>query len=85
VFREVVPHRKVAFTWGWESKDLSLAALKSGESLVEIELEPRGGGTLLRLRHRRLPKTISEIHVDRWSYYLGRLQEAILQLEKEVT
>ena len=85
VFTEVVPNRRVAFTWGWESKDPSLAALKPGESLVEIELEPRGGGTLLRLRHRRLPKTISEIHVDRWSYYLGRLQEAICNLETEVT
>ena len=67
VFTEVVPHRKVAVTWGWESKDPSLAALKPGESLVEIELEPREGGTLVRLRHSRLPKDISEIHADRWS------------------
>ena len=85
VFRQVVPHRKVAFTWGWESKDPLLAALKPGESLVEIELEPQEGGTLVRLRHSRLPKDISEIHAARWSYYLGRLQEAILELKQEVT
>lgn len=85
VFTEVVPHRKVAFTWGWESKDPSLAALKPGESLVEIDLEPRVGGTLVRLRHSRLPKDISEIHADRWSYYLGKLQAATLELEKEAT
>jgi len=84
VFTEVIPDRKVAFTWGWESKDPSLAALKAGASLVEIELEPREGGTLVRLRHSRLPKDISEIHADRWSYYLGRLQTAIIESEKEV-
>ena len=65
VFTEVVPQRKVAFTWGWESKDLSLAALKPGESLVEIELEPREGGTLVRLRHSRLRKDVSKIHANR--------------------
>jgi uncharacterized protein YndB with AHSA1/START domain len=84
VFKEVVPNRKVAFTWGWESTDPSLAALKPGESLVEIELEPREGGTLVRLRHSRLPKDISEMHVDRWSNYLGKLEAAALELEKEV-
>lgn len=84
VFTEVVPNRKVAFTWGWESKDASLAALKPGESLVEVELEQREGGTLVRLRHSRLPKDISEMHADRWSYYLGRLQAAVLESKKEV-
>ena len=84
VFTDVVPHSRVAITWGWESKDPSLAALKPGESLVEIELEPREGSTLVRLRHSRLPKDILEIHADRWSYYLGRLQSAILEYKKEV-
>lgn len=83
VFTEVVPYRKVALTWGWEFKDPSLAALKPGESLVEIELEPRDGGTLVRLRHSRLPKDISEIHADRWSFYLDRLRSAILESKKE--
>jgi uncharacterized protein YndB with AHSA1/START domain len=85
VFTEVVPHRRVAFTWGWESKDPSLASLKPGESLVEIELQPREGGTLVRLRHSRLPKDTSEIHGDRWSYYLGKLQAAVLEMKREAT
>lgn len=83
VFTEVVPNQRVAFTWGWESGDSALAALKPGESVVEIELEPREGGTLVRLRHSRLPKDISGIHGDRWSHYLGRLQAATLAFAKE--
>jgi uncharacterized protein YndB with AHSA1/START domain len=83
VFKEVVPDRRVAFTWGWDSQDSSLATLKPGESLVEIELERRDGGTLVRLRHSRLPRDISGIHGDRWSYYLGKLQAATLAFGKE--
>lgn len=77
VFTEVVPNRRVAFTWGWESQDPSLAALKPGESLVEIELEPQEGGTLVRLRHSKLPKHISEMHDERWAYYLTQLKVAV--------
>lgn len=77
VFTEVVPNCRVAFTWGWESQDPSLAALKPGESLVEIELEPHEGGTLVRLRHSKLPKDISEMHDERWAYFLAQLKVAV--------
>src|SRR6266700_1103547 len=50
-YTEVTPPRRVAFTWGWDSDDPSLALTPPGASLVEIELEPLDGGTLLRLRH----------------------------------
>jgi len=77
LFTQVVPNRRVAFTWGWESQDPSLAALKPGESLVEIELEPQEGGTLVRLRHSKLPKDMSEMHRERWAYYLMQLKIAV--------
>jgi uncharacterized protein YndB with AHSA1/START domain len=70
---EVAPFRRVAFTWGWISQDPELAALQTGESLVELELEPRDGGTLLRLRHSRLPSGLELIHAERWSVHLARL------------
>ena len=79
-YKEIVPNRRVVFTWGWESKDPALRTLKPGESLVEIELEPQRGGTLLRLRHSRLPKGISEMHEDRWAYYLKKLLAAVLEV-----
>jgi uncharacterized protein YndB with AHSA1/START domain len=70
---EVVPFRRVAFTWGWNSLRPDLAALRPGTSLVEIELEPQGGGTRLRLRHSHLPDELRPIHGERWSAHLNRL------------
>jgi uncharacterized protein YndB with AHSA1/START domain len=73
-YEEVVPHRRVVFTWGWEGRD----DLPPGKSLVEIELEPKEGGTLLRLRHSDLAREAlapftPEDHGKRWTYYLSRL------------
>jgi uncharacterized protein YndB with AHSA1/START domain len=75
-YEEIVPYRRVAFTWGWEGRD----DLPPGRSLVEIELEPKDGGTLLRLRHSGLAREAlapftPEEHGKRWAYYLSRLAE----------
>jgi uncharacterized protein YndB with AHSA1/START domain len=75
-YTEVTPARRVAFSWGWDSDDQSLALTPPGTSLVEIELEPKDRGTLLRLRHSGLPDVTIPIHRDRWSLYLDRLQVA---------
>jgi uncharacterized protein YndB with AHSA1/START domain len=77
VFSEVKPYHRVAFTWGWESADSALASLKPGASLVEIELEARNGGTLVRLRHSGLPEELQGIHGERWSYRLGLLRQSV--------
>jgi len=74
VFTEVTPPHRVAFTWGWESNDPTLAVLPPGASLVEIELVRVESGTRLRLRHSRLPEAASEIHRERWSHHLAGLQ-----------
>lgn len=78
-YTEVIPHRRVAFTWDWESDDPSLTALLPGSSLVEIDLEPRNGGTLVRLRHSGLPYSLERIHGERWSHHLARLEEVVLE------
>ena len=75
-YTEVTPPRRVAFTWGWDSADPSLALTPPGASLVEIELEPKDGGTLLRLRHSGLPDATTQVHRERWSLHLDRLQAA---------
>lgn len=74
----VSPPHRVAFTWGWEGQE----AFPPGTSLVEIELAPQDGGTLVRLRHSRLPEDAPplfspESHRGRWSRYLARLETAI--------
>lgn len=73
-YTEVTPPRRVAFTWGWDSPDPNLALTPPGDSLVEIELEQKDGGTLLRLRHSGLPDVTMRIHRERWSLYLDRLR-----------
>ena len=76
-YEEVVPNRRVVFTWGWEpghrGQNPNLTLLPPGASLVEIDLEPKDGGTLLRLRHRHVPPEIAQPHGERWSHYLAKL------------
>jgi uncharacterized protein YndB with AHSA1/START domain len=72
-YTELVPFRRLAFTWGWDSLRPDLAVLRPGTSLVEIELQAEGRGTRLRLRHSRLPDGLGSIHAERWSNYLDRL------------
>jgi uncharacterized protein YndB with AHSA1/START domain len=72
---EIEPHRRVAFTFGWESEDDSPShqAVPPGSSRVEVALEPDGDGTLVRFRHLDLPEDAREIHGHGWDLYLGRL------------
>jgi len=67
---EVVPNRRVVFTWGWEAPG---AAVGPGGSTVEIDLEPRGQGTRLHLVHRGLPTAELASHTEGWDYFLPRL------------
>ena len=48
---EVIRDRRVVFTWGWEGNEM----VPPGSSTVEIDLQPMGSGTRLRLVHRGLP------------------------------
>jgi len=86
-YREILPHRRVAFTWGWEpnhnGRNLNLTVLPPGASLVEIDLESKEGGTLLRLRHSHVPKEIAERHRERWSRYLAQLAVVVREGESK--
>ncbi len=66
---EVVPYRRVVYTWGWEGGE----ALPPGESRVEITLEPSGKGTTLTLRHTGLPADSVGPHGEGWDHYGARL------------
>jgi uncharacterized protein YndB with AHSA1/START domain len=70
-YLEVVPSRKVVFTWG------GVEGVKPGQSTVEFLLEPDRGGTLLRLRHYGLPEPSVEPHRRGWAYSgLVKLKDA---------
>jgi uncharacterized protein YndB with AHSA1/START domain len=70
-FVEVVPNRRVVFTWGWEGNE----HVPPGASTVEIDLEPEGRSTRLRLVHRGLPEDAIAGHAEGWDYFLPRLED----------
>jgi len=70
---EVVPGRRVAFTWGWESGALPVAP---GSTTVEVDFEERDGVTRVRLAHRGLDAAMRPWHEDGWRRYLERLAAA---------
>ena len=58
---EVTRYSKVVFTWG------GIAGLAPGQSIVEFLLEPRGIGTLVRLRHYNLPASSFDAADQEWA------------------
>ena len=72
-FVEVVPDRKVVFTFGWDEPNHPIPA-RSTE--VEITLTPDGDKTRVRLVHRGLPDDALKDHSSGWSHYLERLAVA---------
>jgi uncharacterized protein YndB with AHSA1/START domain len=71
----VEPPHRVVFTWGFEGN----AELPPSSSTVEITLRADGDGTIVRLRHARLPSDVSrEQHALGWQHNLQRLATAAL-------
>ncbi len=68
-FLELVPDRRVRFTWGWTGHP----TVPPGSSTVEIELVEDGNATRLTLTHRGLPPDDVAIHETGWRHYLPRL------------
>jgi len=70
-FREVVPDRKLVFTWAWRTTP-------ERESLVTVELKPDGDGTLLTLVHEQFfDEAARDRHESGWRPALDRLAEVL--------
>jgi uncharacterized protein YndB with AHSA1/START domain len=70
-FREVVPNRKLVFTWAWRSTP-------ERESLVTVALAPDGDGTMLTLTHERFfDEPARDRHQAGWGPILDRLNEVL--------
>jgi uncharacterized protein YndB with AHSA1/START domain len=72
-FVELVPHRRLVFTYGWEDGRMGVPP---GSTMVEIELSEKDGVTTLRLTHRGLPPAAVDDHERGWAYFLGLLRDA---------
>jgi uncharacterized protein YndB with AHSA1/START domain len=70
-FVELIPERRVVFTWGW----VDAPGVPPGSTTVEIELLPDGDGTMVRLTHKELPADDAPTHETGWRHYLARLEQ----------
>lgn len=71
-YRELVPDRRVVFTYGWERAEVGIPP---GSTTVEIDLVAHGPATtLLKLVHRGLGDAVADAHHGGWIHYLGRLR-----------
>jgi uncharacterized protein YndB with AHSA1/START domain len=67
VYREVVPDRKLVFTWMWRT-------MPERESLVTILIKPDGDGTLLTLIHEQFfDEPARDRHAEGWAGCLDKL------------
>jgi uncharacterized protein YndB with AHSA1/START domain len=67
-YREILPDRKLVFTWAWKSTP-------ERESLVTVMFKPDGAGTLLTLLHEQFfDETARDNHRSGWSGALDKLE-----------
>jgi uncharacterized protein YndB with AHSA1/START domain len=73
-FVELVPHRRVVFTYGWEDGRMGVPP---ESTTVEIDLEEEDGATTVRLVHHGLPPEAVQDHERGWAYFLGALRDTL--------
>jgi uncharacterized protein YndB with AHSA1/START domain len=70
-YRELVPDRRIVFTWQWQDDEDWNGVV----SVVTVELDDAEDGTELRLRHERFPNDTSrENHGQGWNSVFDRLE-----------
>ena len=70
-YEEVAPHRKLSFTWAWQSTPERV-------SFVTVHLHREGAGTLMQFRHERFfDRAALENHTRGWNVTLAKLDAFI--------
>ena len=73
-YREVVPDRRVVFTWAWLSTPERV-------SLVSIDIRPDGDGSMLTLTHEQFfDEPARDRHQAGWTATLDKLERALPDL-----
>jgi uncharacterized protein YndB with AHSA1/START domain len=68
VYRDVVPNRRLVFSWAWHSTP-------ERESLVTISMQPEGSGTLLTFLHEQFAdETARDNHERGWNELFAKLE-----------
>jgi uncharacterized protein YndB with AHSA1/START domain len=75
VYKEVMPNRKLVFTWIWPR------TTPERESLVTIVFKAAGGGTELDFRHEQHhDEAVRDGHLRGWTETFLKLERAVLEL-----
>ena len=70
-YREVVPDRRLVFTWAWHSTP-------ERESLVTVQVKPDGAGTLLTFHHEQFfDETARDNHERGWTDLFVNLEKLL--------
>ncbi|MGE5640005.1 MAG: SRPBCC family protein [Clostridia bacterium] len=73
VYKEVVPNRKLVFTWTWPR------TTPERESVVTITLEKAGEGTRFVFRHEQFfDETVRDNHKRGWTETLAKLEQFLI-------
>lgn len=71
VYKEIVPNRKLVFTWAWESTP-------ERESLVTVEIKPVGTGCEMTFTHERFfDEAARDRHRAGWTGILDKLEQYV--------
>jgi uncharacterized protein YndB with AHSA1/START domain len=73
-FLELVPHRRVVFSYGWEDGRMGVPP---ESTTVEIDLVEEDGSTTVRLVHHGLPPEAVADHERGWAHFLGVLAASL--------
>ena len=73
-FVELVPYRRIVFTYGWEDGRMGVPP---ESTTVEIDLVEQADATTLRLVHHGLPPEAVEDHERGWAFFLGALRDTL--------
>jgi uncharacterized protein YndB with AHSA1/START domain len=74
VYREVVPNRKLVFTWTWPN------STPERESLVTVVFKAAGDGTELEFRHEQLfDEQVRDDHKRGWTTSFDKLERFLLE------
>lgn len=74
-YREIKPFERLVYTWMWQGENSPMPGV---ETLIEVDLLERNGGTELRLRHSGFPAAAArDGHQQGWHSTLNHLVDHV--------
>ena len=71
-YKEVVPNRKLVFTWSWPN------STPERESLVTVSIKPDGAGSLMVFTHEQFfDETARDNHAKGWNELFAQLEKVL--------